>query len=40
MENAEENALEDEKLKMYMKSVECMRVVLLILIAWMVNGNG
>ena len=39
MENAEENDLEDERLKMNMKSVECMSVDLLILITWMMSGN-
>ena len=40
--NAEEKDLEDERMTMYTKSVECVRMsrmALLILITWMMSGN-
>ena len=43
MESAEENDLDDERITMYRKSVECTRmsiVILLILITWMMSGGN
>ena len=42
VENAEEKDLEDERMKMLTENVEDIRMskmVLLILITWMMNGN-